>query len=174
MVKCGKTGLVQLIIAFPRSATGIHARRCHAACLRRYPHCCCSPHVSPCPATRQSSCWAPSPTSARLSPTAALLPFIAQVALPPPAAPLARCRDCAGHCHPHLKGCFSLLPWLRSTSLPPLHAAEIVLGTVTNIREAVQWLGYTYMYTRMVKNPLVYGLTFAVRCEVRCEVWKRV
>ena len=51
-------------------------------------------------------------------------------------------------------------------SLPvPLHPAEIVLGTVTNIREAVQWLGYTYMYARMVKNPLVYGLTFAVRCE---------
>ncbi|GAX76248.1 hypothetical protein CEUSTIGMA_g3692.t1 [Chlamydomonas eustigma] len=38
--------------------------------------------------------------------------------------------------------------------------AEIVLGTVTNVREAVQWLSYTYLYNRMVKNPLVYGLTY--------------
>lgn len=43
------------------------------------------------------------------------------------------------------------------------NTAEIVLGTVTNIKEAVQWLSYTYMYSRMVKNPLVYGLTYKVR-----------
>lgn len=35
--------------------------------------------------------------------------------------------------------------------------AEIALGTVANVRDAVQWLGYTYMYVRMRKNPLVYG-----------------
>lgn len=58
--------------------------------------------------------------------------------------------------------------------------AEIVLGTVTNIvrlqlpevieslsmlmlcivqREAIVWLSYTYLYVRMLKNPLVYGST---------------
>ncbi|KAJ2403754.1 activating signal cointegrator 1 complex subunit 3 [Coemansia sp. RSA 2526] len=36
--------------------------------------------------------------------------------------------------------------------------AEISLGTVTNVEEGVAWLGYTYMYIRMQKNPSVYGL----------------
>jgi len=38
--------------------------------------------------------------------------------------------------------------------------AEIVLGTVTNIREAVAWLGYTYLYVRMRQNPLPYGISW--------------
>ncbi|KAG4305915.1 hypothetical protein PORY_000825 [Pneumocystis oryctolagi] len=38
--------------------------------------------------------------------------------------------------------------------------AEISLGTVTNIEEAISWLSYTYFYIRMKKNPLVYGLTY--------------
>lgn len=37
--------------------------------------------------------------------------------------------------------------------------AEIVAGTVTNLREAVIWLQYTYLYIRMLKNPLVYGIS---------------
>ncbi|GFS12384.1 activating signal cointegrator 1 complex subunit 3-like, partial [Elysia marginata] len=36
--------------------------------------------------------------------------------------------------------------------------AEISLGTVTNTEEAVRWLSYSYMYVRMRKNPLVYGI----------------
>ena len=36
--------------------------------------------------------------------------------------------------------------------------AEISLGTVTNVHEAVQWLGYTYMMVRMKQNPLGYGI----------------
>ena len=36
--------------------------------------------------------------------------------------------------------------------------AEIVLGTVCNIREIVDWLKYTYLYIRMQRNPLEYGL----------------
>ena len=36
--------------------------------------------------------------------------------------------------------------------------AEIVGGTVTNIREAVEWLRYTYLHVRMCKNPLAYGI----------------
>ena len=38
--------------------------------------------------------------------------------------------------------------------------AEISLGTVTNVQEAVQWLSYTYLYVRMRKNPLVYGMKY--------------
>ncbi|CAN6808070.1 unnamed protein product [Brassica oleracea] len=36
--------------------------------------------------------------------------------------------------------------------------AEIVLGTVQNAREACHWLGYTYLYIRMARNPTLYGL----------------
>ncbi|KAH0894519.1 hypothetical protein HID58_056948 [Brassica napus] len=36
--------------------------------------------------------------------------------------------------------------------------AEIVLGTVQNAKEACHWLGYTYLYIRMVPNPMLYGL----------------
>ena len=39
--------------------------------------------------------------------------------------------------------------------------AEISLGTVTNVEEAVEWLSYTYLYVRMRKNPLVYGMKYA-------------
>ncbi|GJZ33908.1 DExH-box ATP-dependent RNA helicase DExH12-like protein, partial [Tanacetum coccineum] len=36
--------------------------------------------------------------------------------------------------------------------------AEIVLGTIQNAKEAQHWLGYTYLYVRMVRNPTLYGL----------------
>ena len=36
--------------------------------------------------------------------------------------------------------------------------AEVVSGTVTNVREAVLWLSYTYLYVRMMRNPIVYGI----------------
>ncbi|XP_053736131.1 activating signal cointegrator 1 complex subunit 3 isoform X2 [Synchiropus splendidus] len=36
--------------------------------------------------------------------------------------------------------------------------AEIALGTVTNVDEAVKWLSYTYLYVRMRANPLAYGI----------------
>jgi len=32
--------------------------------------------------------------------------------------------------------------------------AEIVSGTVTSVREAVIWLSYTYLFVRMLRNPL--------------------
>lgn len=38
--------------------------------------------------------------------------------------------------------------------------AEVCLGSVSNIQEAVKWLSYTYLYVRMKFNPLAYGLTF--------------
>ncbi|EEC18159.1 activating signal cointegrator 1 complex subunit 3, helc1, putative, partial [Ixodes scapularis] len=36
--------------------------------------------------------------------------------------------------------------------------AEISLGTVSTVSEAVEWLSYTYLFVRMRRNPLVYGI----------------
>ena len=36
--------------------------------------------------------------------------------------------------------------------------AEISLGTVANVDEAVQWLSYSYLLIRMKKNPTAYGV----------------
>ncbi|KAA8541028.1 hypothetical protein F0562_024834 [Nyssa sinensis] len=36
--------------------------------------------------------------------------------------------------------------------------AEVSLGTVTNVKEACAWLGYTYLFIRMKMNPLAYGI----------------
>lgn len=38
--------------------------------------------------------------------------------------------------------------------------AEIVLGTVQNAREAVNWLGYTYLYICMLRSPNLYGISW--------------
>ena len=40
--------------------------------------------------------------------------------------------------------------------------AEISLGTVSSINDAVQWLGYTYLFVRIKKNPIAYGATFLI------------
>ena len=37
--------------------------------------------------------------------------------------------------------------------------AEIVLGTILNIREVAEWLSYTYLYVRMIKEPQLYGVS---------------
>ncbi len=47
--------------------------------------------------------------------------------------------------------------------LPDHLNAEVASGTVTNINEAVAWLSYTYLYIRMMKNPLSYGLKYDER-----------
>lgn len=39
--------------------------------------------------------------------------------------------------------------------------AEIALGTVTSIPEAVQWIGYSYLFVRMQRNPMTYGIEWA-------------
>lgn len=36
--------------------------------------------------------------------------------------------------------------------------AEVALGTVTSIAEAVQWIGYSYLFVRMRRNPMAYGI----------------
>lgn len=38
--------------------------------------------------------------------------------------------------------------------------AEIVLGTISNLKEACIWLSYTYLYVRAPLSPLSYGLTW--------------
>ena len=38
--------------------------------------------------------------------------------------------------------------------------AEISLGTVTSVQDAVQWLGYSYLFVRMKRNPFNYGIEF--------------
>jgi activating signal cointegrator complex subunit 3 len=48
-------------------------------------------------------------------------------------------------------------------SLPDHLNAEIASGTVTNVREAVLWLSYTYLYVRMLRNPLIYGISHEER-----------
>ena len=39
--------------------------------------------------------------------------------------------------------------------------AEIALGTVTSIQDAVTWIGYSYLFVRMKKSPLNYGIEWA-------------
>jgi len=39
--------------------------------------------------------------------------------------------------------------------------AEIALGTVTTITEALQWLGDSYLFVRWKKNPLHYGIEWS-------------
>ncbi|KAJ0172310.1 hypothetical protein K1T71_012283 [Dendrolimus kikuchii] len=52
--------------------------------------------------------------------------------------------------------------------------AEVALGTVTNIDEAVEWLSYTYLFVRMRINPQVYGLTYSdVQDEPMLETKRR-
>lgn len=39
--------------------------------------------------------------------------------------------------------------------------AEISLGTVTSIPDAITWVGYSYLFVRMQRNPIVYGIDWA-------------
>ena len=36
--------------------------------------------------------------------------------------------------------------------------AEVVLGNIQNIKDAVNWLGYTYLYIRALRQPSLYGV----------------
>ncbi len=44
------------------------------------------------------------------------------------------------------------------SALPDALNAEIVLGSISNIKDAVNWLAYSYLYVRMLKNPTLYGI----------------
>ncbi|PZC71643.1 hypothetical protein B5X24_HaOG212854 [Helicoverpa armigera] len=45
------------------------------------------------------------------------------------------------------------------SKLPDMLNAEIVLGSVQSVRDAVTWLGYTYLYIRMLRQPALYGIS---------------
>ncbi|XP_039972901.1 activating signal cointegrator 1 complex subunit 3 [Xiphias gladius] len=52
--------------------------------------------------------------------------------------------------------------------------AEIALGTVTNVEEAVKWLSYTYFYVRMRANPLAYGINHkAYQMDPSLELYRK-
>ncbi|OWB67958.1 hypothetical protein B5S30_g3328 [[Candida] boidinii] len=51
--------------------------------------------------------------------------------------------------------------------------AEISLGTVTNVEEGVQWLGYTYLNVRMRQNPFAYGIDWKELAEDPLLVQRR-
>eukprot|EP01033_Poteriospumella_lacustris_P002814 gene2814-2044_t len=43
--------------------------------------------------------------------------------------------------------------------LPESLNAEIVLGTISTLKDAVEWLGYSYLYVRMIRNPRLYQVS---------------
>jgi pre-mRNA-splicing helicase BRR2 len=43
-------------------------------------------------------------------------------------------------------------------TIPDNLNAEVVLGTVQNIKDAAAWLGYTYLYVRTLRAPALYGV----------------
>ncbi|KAM9353179.1 activating signal cointegrator 1 complex subunit 3 [Symphorus nematophorus] len=52
--------------------------------------------------------------------------------------------------------------------------AEIALGSVTNVEEAVKWLSYTYLYVRMRANPLAYGINHkAYQMDPSLELYRK-
>lgn len=44
------------------------------------------------------------------------------------------------------------------SKLPDMLNAEIVLGTIQNMDDAVNWLGFTYLYIRMLRSSSMYGV----------------
>ena len=51
----------------------------------------------------------------------------------------------------------SVAPHQMSALVDALNA-EVSLGTVANVNEGIQWIGYTYLFVRMKKNPIIYGV----------------
>lgn len=45
------------------------------------------------------------------------------------------------------------------SKLPDMLNAEIVLGSIQNLQDATVWLGYTYLYVRMLRSPALYGIS---------------
>lgn len=46
--------------------------------------------------------------------------------------------------------------------LPDIMNGELVLGNIQSAKDAVHWLGYTYLYIRMLRNPTLYGISHDV------------
>lgn len=41
--------------------------------------------------------------------------------------------------------------------LPDILNAEVVLGSISSLAEAIDWLGYSYLFVRMLRRPAMYG-----------------
>jgi len=49
----------------------------------------------------------------------------------------------------------------------------VVAGTVQNVKDAVNWLGYTYLFIRMLRNPALYGIPVEAReDDPKLEQWR--
>ena len=44
--------------------------------------------------------------------------------------------------------------------LPDSLNAEINLGTISSVSDAISWICYTYLYVRIRKNPMAYGISY--------------
>ena len=52
--------------------------------------------------------------------------------------------------------------------------AEVVAGTVASVDEAIEWMTYTYLYTRMRRNPMCYGISWdTIRADPMLVVARR-
>ncbi|KXX76110.1 putative helicase mug81 [Madurella mycetomatis] len=51
--------------------------------------------------------------------------------------------------------------------------AEISLGTVNSISDAVTWIGYSYLFVRMKRNPMAYGIEWSEFKDDRALVERR-
>ncbi|KAL2023073.1 hypothetical protein VTK56DRAFT_3983 [Thermocarpiscus australiensis] len=60
-----------------------------------------------------------------------------------------------------------------STKLVDNLNAEIALGTVNSISDAVKWIGYSYLFVRMKRNPMAYGIEWAEYDQDRTLVQRR-
>ena len=50
---------------------------------------------------------------------------------------------------------------------------QVSLGTIANVDDAVEWLSYTYLYIRMMVNPMVYGIPYGAReVSLMCILFK--
>ena len=57
--------------------------------------------------------------------------------------------------------------------LPDMLNAELVLGTVQSVEDCVAWLGYTYLFVRMMRNPTLYGIPVeAVESDPKLEAFR--
>jgi len=57
--------------------------------------------------------------------------------------------------------------------LPDMLNAEVVAGTVQTVKDATLWLGYTYLFIRMLRNPSLYGIPVEAReDDPKLEQWR--
>jgi len=48
-----------------------------------------------------------------------------------------------------------------AAKMPDALNAEIALGSITSVEDALDWLGHTYFQTRLLKEPSLYGVSAA-------------